>query len=416
MQVDAKPANKRRVNITLAAVLVIIVVGVGVAGYRIFIGGTPSSTNSSGSPTQSSNTQPTTQATTSNSGLQTTFSTIILGGTAPSNYTFGNIIDGGLISGMTWLDVSQGYAASFRFTAPKSGTVTQVMVHGQNLSGIPHIEVGLQQDASGDPSGQWLGGQSNFGVANNLPELGWVTIGLPSPVQVQKGQVLHVVVEATPDSTGDFGVTVYPGYEPYQPLNATNPDLNWRDNQINSLKEVGSTWTVENKYPVFTLNLADGSAMGQPYSLAAPWGIFGGTYVGQEMIPTMNYNLGKIAFVIATNGLPKDSLYYTIYDASNNVLAHGNFSSPRNLGVVYVWQSVTLPQPVSLTAGHLYRIVLSSPGSDKTGLWQLIGFEFSSNYSIGYGGLQNEITSSLDAGSSWSPWYDADAMFRFTTA
>ncbi len=396
----------------LAVVVLLIAVVAIVGGAEFYLRQNSSTTSSSSQTNQNSSSQ--TGGTTTTQ--QTTFSTVVLGGTAPSGYTFGNAIDGGLQSGMTWLNVSSGDQVSIRFTAPKSGTVEQIQIHGFPLAGSPRLDVGLEADQNGSPTGQYLGASDNFVEVAAHSQGSWLAANLTFPVQIQKGQVYHIVVSAPQNSTGVFAVTVYPGNNPYQPLNSTDPDINWRDNAINTLQSKNGVWSPQNKYPVFTLSLSDGDAIGDPYSLAAPWVVWGKTYVGQEVQPAMTYNVGKIAFVIAKLGSPKDNLYYAIYDSNNNVLVQGQFASPGDLTTLWIWRSVTLPHTVTFSAGHVYRIVLYSPNNDLQNAWQLIGFEFSSNYAAGYGGLQDTLTSSLDGGQTWGAWYDADCMFKLTTA
>jgi hypothetical protein len=68
-----------------------------------------------------------------------------------------------------------------------------------------------------------------------------------------------------------------------------------------------------------------------------------------------------------------------------------------------------------LKAGQLYRIIVLSPQTDLDNAYYLYGHEFSYDPTIGYGGLQHQLTSSLDGGSNWGDNQDADAIFKITT-
>ena len=173
---------------------------------------------------------------------------------------------------------------------------------------------------------------------------------------------------------------------------------------------------MQNEYPVFVIKLSDGSSMGQPYSLTAGWVILNKTYVGQRIIPASTYKVGKIAFVVTKQGYPTDNLYYEVLDASNTILSSGVFASPNDVQVLlWTWREIKLPQPVLMEAGHLYRIMLYSPNSNIQNCYQLIGHEVTFDPTIGYGGLQQQLQYSPDAGKTWSDWTDADALFKLTT-
>lgn len=216
--------------------------------------------------------------------------------------------------------------------------------------------------------------------------------------------------------SGVAAITVYPVDVKYQPLNFSDPDINWKDDAINTLRYQNGTWVVQNEYPVFIIRLSDASAMGQPYSLTAGWVILNKTFVGQRIMPASTYNLGKIAFVVTKQGNPMDNLYYEILDASNTVLSSGVFASPSDVPVLFwTWREITLPQSVLIQAGRLYRVMLYSPNSDIQNCYQLIGHEVTFDPAIGYGGFQQQLEYSPDAGRTWSDWTDADAIFRLTT-
>jgi hypothetical protein len=340
----------------------------------------------------------------------------IVGKQIPPGYVMGDLIDGGLMNGMNVLFInSPTERVSIRFTAQLSGEVTALSIFEQAQEGQPRIRVGLQQDNAGLPKGEWMN-QNGFGISQATSNFGFLTVNLQTPVSISKGSIYHVVIEAVDNPlNGTIMVMTYMGKGSGQPLNEEDPDIVWPDTTMNTLSYDGEKWQEENKWPIFVLTYSDGRFEGQPYSLSAQWVVYASTYVGQTIIPASNYTIGKIAFLVGLNGTPKDKLYYEVRDSSNNVLTNGIFAEASQLTAQRTWIEAALPSPVTLSAGQLYKIVLLSSGTDLGNPYYVFGHEFSYDPSIGYGGLQHQLTSSLDAGSVWADNKDADAIFKLTT-
>jgi len=341
----------------------------------------------------------------------------IVGKQIPPGYVMGDPMDVELTTGMTVLFIKNSTErVSIRFTAQLSGQVTALVIYVQAQEGQPRVRVGLQEDDAGLPKGEWMS-QNGFGIGQVTSSFGFLTVNLQTSVPVSKGSVYHVVVEAADDPVnGTIMVMTYMGKGSGQPLNEEDPDIVWPDAMMDSLSYDGEKWQEENKWPIFVVKYSDGRSEGQPYSLSAQWVVWGSTYVGQTIIPASNYTIGKIAFVVGLNGEPKGKLYYEVRDSSNNVLANGSFAEASQLTAPRTWIEVALPSPVTLEAGELYRVVLLSPGTDLGNPYYFFGHEFCYDPSIGYGGLQHQLTSSLDAGSMWADNKDADAIFKLTNA
>ena len=168
------------------------------------------------------------------------------------------------------------------------------------------------------------------------------------------------------------------------------------------------------KWPTYLLSYADETVDGQPYTLKAHWVIRENRAVGQTLIPHSDYQVSKFAFVVSKNGNPTDDLFYGIKDLNNNLLASGIFAKSDDLTQKPSFIEVSLDDPIDLKAGKLYRFYVYSPiprGEDHYNLW---GHEFSYNQTVGYGGQIHRLTTSSDH-ENWGPWYDADAVFAFTT-
>lgn len=339
----------------------------------------------------------------------------IVGKAIPPGYVMGNSIDIKLLSGISALYIKNSEEkVSIRFTAQLSGEVSALTIYTISSGGQPQVRVGLQGDSVGTPKGEWVN-EYGFGISKIPSNSSFITVNLQRNVTLSKGGVYHIVIETVEFNVGDeIPIRAYVANTLAQPLNDEDPDIVWPDPMINTLSYNGEKWREENKWPIFIVGYNDGRHEGQPYSLEAPWVIYSSKYVGQTIIPASNYTIGKIAFVVSVKGEPSDKLYYEIRDSRNEVLSGGLFTEASQLSIRMTWIEVTLPSPVTFKAGELYRIVLLSPGTDLKNPYHMYGHEFSYDNSIGYGGLQHQLTSSHNAGSTWFENKDADAVFKLT--
>ena len=336
----------------------------------------------------------------------------------PSGYTMGLPIDAGLINGMTVAFIQNpSDKVSIRFTAKLGGTVSKLVIYAFAFEGQPTVRIGLQEDVDGTPKGEWMNSNA-FGCIQMSNSSGFKTVELQTNVAITKGQVYHIVVEPTESSNGTTAVETYQANGAGQPFNPDDPDIVWNDARMNTLSYAGQGWQEQNKWPIFVIGYSDGRLEGQPYSLIAQWVVWGSTYVGQTIIPASDYKIGKIAFDVSLNSggsIPQDKLYYQIRDSSNAILAQGVFAESGQLAASQTWIETSLVAPITLKAGQLYRIILLSPQTTLDKAYYLFGHEFSYDPTIGYGGLQHQLTSSLDGAVSWGDNPDADAVFRLTT-
>lgn len=391
--------------------LLIFILAISATGFLLFY--KPNSTNNTQPPNGTPISTPPTQTPTPSPG----YPSKILNKQIPPGYTMGFPVDGGLKSGMDTLFIqNSNEKISIRFTAKISGTVTKLVVYSFAYTGQPTIRAGLQEDTNGNPKGVWIE-ESAFSTVQLKSDQGFETFQLGTPVFLNKGQVYHIVIEAGENIlSGTAAIRTYQANGFAQPSNPDDPDIVWNDPRMNILFSSGGVWNQQDKWPIFIVAYSDGSSEGQPYSLLAPWVVWGNTYVGQTLIPASDYKVGKIAFDVSLkSGNPQDNLYYQIRDTENLVLAEGLFVDSTQLTTSQVWIEATLATPVTLKAGKLYRIVLLSPETDLDNAYYLFGHEFCYDPSMGYGSLQHQLTSTLTGGQAWGDNSDADAIFRLTT-
>jgi len=330
-------------------------------------------------------------------------------------HEIGNIFDNGLKSGMTSTILDNGnQKASIRFTNSISGKVNAVTLSVSSNS-QQQVTIGIQEDdGHGNPTGQWLSEKAvnKTIVSKELDR----TFTFSENVMIQENQIYHIVLESENANNLDYlKIKHYLANTPHQPYNKSNPDLYLSDPSINSLYFDGKKWHVEEKWPSFLVSFVDGKKIGQPYTLAAGWVIRDKTWVGQTIIPSSDYNISKISFVVGKEGNPDQPLYYGIQDEDGNILSNGFFTESNQLSWRNNWVGISLEEPLFLKSEKLYRIYLYSSIPKTEEFYRIYGHEYSFDYDIGYGELRHRLTISHDGGKIWSAWKDADTIFKLTT-
>jgi hypothetical protein len=328
------------------------------------------------------------------------------------NFTeyIGNHIDVGLSTANSAVVFSsKDVASSIRFTAKYSGDASALVV--KVLTSENHkFLVGLQDDnGKGVPSGSWLSSGIGWAKGDRFMET-----SLEKPVPIVEGHMYHIVVMLNDSlSQKDASVMTYAAKSSFQPYNPENIDMVWSDPIIDVLSFDGKSWNDESKWPTFVIRYTDGREEGQPYTLYAPWVIHNSVYVGEVFVPSKDYKVRNIGFVVDAKGKAQDSLYFEILDSKNEIVSHGVLGTPGQIGIgVKKWVDAPLDVSVMLKKGDLYRLVLYSPKTGADQAYEMYGHEFTYNDKIGYGGLQDELTISDNSGTTWQPWDDADAIFR----
>ena len=334
----------------------------------------------------------------------------------PSGHVFGFTADNGLGGGMNAIPMfSTDEKFSMRFTAKFSGDLVKLHLSPLGANSTK-VRVGLQEDIKGLPSGQWLGDSPGYvetilKLKPNTNE----TIELLENTFLKENEVYHIVIELVDEvPLGFFYMVTFHANSPFTPFNHIDPDNTWPDEAINTLFFDGTSWLVQDRWPIYVIEYSDGISDGQPYTLMAPWVIRGSNGVGQTVKPFSNYDVNEIAFVVSYDGNPTDNLYYTVYDEKNNSLRDGLFAIAEEITTTKSWHTIQLDSPLTIKSGELYRFVLSSPNTDLENAYKVYGHEFMVDPSLGYGSVNHHLTKSLDR-VHWNKWYDADTAFKLIT-
>ena len=352
----------------------------------------------------------------------------ILNKDVPPNYEFGNSFINRLESGPTYSEITNNdQKGSIRFTNQYDGYVNKIDLHLFSNNETQAI-IGIQlDDDMGNPDGNWL---NNF-TSESVPIMkGKKSVfALDGSVFLEKDKVYHIIVQSPLSTSVDSSKSDLDGdIEPIiifqyrdnpgaYPFNPKDPDIFLPDSALDSLHFDGNSWKALNSWPSFVIYYSDGHTEGQPYTLAAPWVVHDGTYVGQTIIPYSNYDVSKFFFVVSTKGDPTEPLYYGIQDHSGLILRSGLFATHDQVEWVQKLVEIDLEEPIKLEAGQLYRfyVYTTAEAENNNNIYRIYGQEFTFDPHLSYGGLVHRLTISHDHGKTWSAWYDADALFKLTT-
>lgn len=299
---------------------------------------------------------------------------------------------------------ANNFRSSLRFRAQKNGTVNKLRINlsavGNQASQVTY-RYGLQSDNSGNPSGIYLSS-----ATANFSTTGWQNINI-NPVNVQAGNTYHLVVQY--ESGSGAGVNRYIALLASNPNNLAVPlDLS-ADSQQNTLWFNGTLWTAQNYQPVYLLGFNDNTFEGNPYQSNSALAIYGSNLRGEIFTLPQEKTISGLRFYISknTSQSPADALYVTLRDMTSNTTLINNgtliAANDPNLATSYKWFSYS--STLTLTAGHQFRVHLSSPTSASNRYYRIISIttqaadEYRTN---SWGGVVNYYTTSGNSGANWN--------------
>ncbi|MDO8686632.1 MAG: type II secretion system protein [Candidatus Berkelbacteria bacterium] len=307
--------------------------------------------------------------------------------------------------------------ASMRFTAQKTADVNQVRVYlnNANNSGATFYRYGIQADNSGLASGVYLAS----GIAT-FSTTGWKNINLSSNANLTFGTVYHLVVQY------DSGIT--PNNNRYIDIRNSDPQNNLvplnqaADNNQNTLFFSGGLWTVQNRQPIYVLRFIDNTFEGNPYDSSQARQIYENNFEGELFTVSAEANFNALNLYIAknVNQNPSAPLRIVLRDitAAADIIDDSTITGAA-LTTAYQWKTFNFAPDKTLTAGHQYRLYLSSQGS-ATNRHYLIYAESNPNTadfnSINWDGTNSVASRSVDGGGAWTESNFIDMTgYYFTT-
>lgn len=312
---------------------------------------------------------------------------------------------------------SSALRLSLRFSAQKSATVNSVRIyiHTATGSSATYYRYGLQADNAGLPSGTYLG----YGTAA-FSTTGWQSVNLSTPIDINVGQIYHLVVMY--DSGTTPSGTRYIALRYSLPINKLVPLNQAIDNNQNVLWYSGS-WAIRNYQPIYVLGFDDNTFEGNPYDSTAVRSIYGVNFEGEVFTATSDTIISAINLYVSKSSStnPADSLYVTLRDVttSTDIIPKTVFSTGSALATTYAWKTYTLPSNLTLSATHQYRLSFSSPTSISSRCYRFYNASNPDNAAynnINWNGLNSVTTRSANSGSSWTAYNFVDlAGYYFTT-
>ncbi len=302
---------------------------------------------------------------------------------------------------------NSAYTISLRFTATNSKEVSALRFYLQEERGTsPTYRYGLQADNEGEPSGIWLGNNNQGYGDYQATATGWQTITLNENVSLNQDTVYHLVIE---HQTGTINGGNNIELRRSQPLNLLHAFDGSADRQSNILfsEDSGASWLIQNHQPIYILEFSDGSYEGNPYETSEEHQIYGANYFGQQFTPAKDTIISSVGINVSENDQgPEADLILSLYNVTDNLLLATTTLTTLDqiTNGVYAWQEFYFTSPLTLTAGKIYRIYISSPEADET-VYYIIRSEshlddFALN-SINYGYISSFYVVSTDGGSSW---------------
>ncbi len=305
---------------------------------------------------------------------------------------------------------------SYRFTLDRNIVVDRLAIRLSNLTGAPDLQVGIQADAAGLPSGSFLTQATQAAIS------GWMNLDVP-PLAMASGAVYHLVVEVANDGGGSFNLTAS---APHHQILPENQAL---DPALNCLSYSGS-WSAANLMPVFGLRDQGGNHFGNSFAGVQLSGIHGsGTAPGGDDLqsgeefpgPSSPQLLNSVQVQMRKVGNPTADLLFALVNLTDSLTeAAGVLSTPAEVGGAVAWKGAAFT-PFSLLPGKSYRLVLQAqgPGTDAANRYDVsAGNSFVSGDpvlgKISYGGSPYRYVYTINGGGAWTSSADnMDLHYRF---
>ncbi|MHB9023618.1 MAG: FlgD immunoglobulin-like domain containing protein [Armatimonadota bacterium] len=340
----------------------------------------------------------------------------------------GQTVAGAGSANFAWLKYA-GYKYAISITAPKSGTITQMLTYWKSNGGYGGGNKGkfnfeLQTNGAGNfPSGTVIGRATGLTPNAQATNNGEGAFRIPLTATLTAGQIYHLVItnvdpspatnwsspntlmtEVKPWAGGDNRVAYYSGGQ-WSPWTS-------QDNVFNT----SGGNNVNGTHAPTMLTWSDGSNTGDPYYSSAISGgayFYGSTKAGQNIVwnkPTTS--VSRIGIIVGKRGSPAP-LTYHFEKVGTGDIVQGTIATASQVGSIPTWVYVTLPSAVTLTQGQTYRLWFESPSSTSSNtFYQYIPYGDNSPAAwleAGWGGTHCYYIK--NSGSSWSSTPSFDMTF-----
>ncbi len=278
--------------------------------------------------------------------------------------------------------------SAVKFAAQDPSTVSAIRLYMNSAGTAPTYRIGIQTDATGYPSGNWVNGNAYVDAPN--PGGGWNRFDIPD-TNVSTATTYHVVVEYV---GGVIDASNYASFGYTTPALFSGYDVNTYD---------GSAWTSAGATPAFVLERSDGSVEGQSIHGSTPFNLTNEALrVGERFTPSSNLTPTSLEMRIARAGTPTGDLTVKVVEGSDTELFSATIATPGSPGS-WSWLSVPV-SGLTLSSGTTYRVFVYAQGVDSSNYYavQLATGGGTSPYpELTWGGTTNTAISA-EAGSGWT--------------
>ncbi len=178
----------------------------------------------------------------------------------------------------------------------------------------------------------------------------------------------------------------------------------------------GTSWTLENKQPIFILDYSDGSYEGNSYSTLDNRKVYLDNFVGENFYVTADNRATSVAVYLKRVGSPPDLRFSILDDNGTTVVDNAQIGDSGTYTTTYSWienSNVSF----MLYGGHRYVIYFSTPGGDSSSNYYEISAPTSENIgpsyeTLTYDGENSFAVASSDGGSTWSSENNRDIAFK----
>ncbi|HPN64206.1 MAG TPA: hypothetical protein PLB12_05885 [Candidatus Goldiibacteriota bacterium] len=307
------------------------------------------------------------------------------------------------------------------FSVPEYMTVTGAVILGYWMGTQSSYKCGITADSYGGTSpvfSQWLA-PGNYNEIHNTLSSGsayYTRVTFTSDAFLNASTPYHIYVEGVSGQDGSNYLRTR-ATTPNNLFYATSEDADPYQMVLNTV-DSGSIWAANtDSQPVFVLEYLDPAGLyldfsgrpvsyiGNPYNLHKDNSVYGTNLTGQVFDIKTDTVISKVRVYAKYTGAsaPAAHLYIIIQDITdplNEIMLVDNevFILKAEILNVFSWISHTLINPLSLQAGHKYRISFSSSGSDSSSYYVLKGNEIFQNPSQDTVFSENALASSSFGG------------------
>lgn len=322
-----------------------------------------------------------------------------------------------ILSTPTDLKLSSAAAkVSFRIQPTVTQPIAEIRVYVSAQANPPTFRIGLQgSNASGVPTGTWLGPTARGYGLFRPTTTGWQTISLTENVTLAPGQIVHVVTQY---ESGTISNTRSITLQATTPTNPIFPPNGASDSQSQTYFTTTGTWTVKNYEPIVVVRSTTNEYFGNPYTSTTITRVYDTTLAGQRfVVGSSPLTVAGIGMYVSRTGTPLDNLRLSVRNlATNTVLTQGILATP-SIGTTLSWRTITFSSPITLQADTAYRFELSSTGSTTPSRRYniaTISSDTSSNYpSLTYQQTQGFLETKAGA-ASWTSATQTDIPFQMS--